>query len=286
MARPVFTADASLVEHLRNFYSIGQLQLFYCTLTDAGELPGWSDRKRAEWTDGITQVLNIETTLVTRIEPLPDPEPQQELDAEYDVSPEALALFPLEKAQKVAKIICDMIEEYCDRIHVAGSIRRQKAEVKDVEIVCQPKRFAEADFSLFGGNAEMKVAPAFRRTVEHGLGEVIKGKADGRYMQILLPSRMKLDLFMPVPHDFYRQYAIRTGSREYSAQVLAVGWKKLGWCGTPDGLRRISQCEETKAGGWKCHAENPTLPPVWKSEEEFFEWLQIKWVAPKLRTVK
>ena len=27
----------------------------------------------------------------------------------------------------------------------------------------------------------------------------------------------------------------------------------------------------------------PQLPPEWKSEEEFFEWLGIKWKEPKDR---
>lgn len=282
MARPFFPADASLIAHLRKFYSIGQLQIFYCTLTDAGELPGWSDRKRAEYTDGIAQIIGKKISIAMQ----PEPQLEVEQEVEHEVTPEAPVLFPLEKAKICAKIVADHIEEYCDRLLVAGSIRRLKAEVKDVEIVCQPKRFSSGDFSLFGGNSELKVAPAFKRTVERDLGTVLKGKADGRYMQIRMYSGINLDLFMPAEHDFFRQYAIRTGSRDYSAKVIAAGWKKLGWVGTPDGLRRAVECEETTSGGWKCKHPNPQLPPVWQSEKAFFDWLKVKWVEPKLRTVR
>ena len=41
----------------------------------------------------------------------------------------------LEKIQPVANDIVDFIRPYCARAEVAGSIRRQKADVKDVEIV-------------------------------------------------------------------------------------------------------------------------------------------------------
>lgn len=74
------------------------------------------------------------------------------------------------------------------------------------------------------------------------LGRVIKGKPDGRYMQIELPQRINLDLFMPEADDYFRQYAIRTGSAEYAAYTIAGGWRKIGWCGSDQGLRKTSDC--------------------------------------------
>lgn len=282
MARPVFTADASLIAHLGRFYSIGQLELFYCTLTDAGELPGWSDRKRAEWTDGIAKILGKKTLTVIPFIELPEPKPQEPKPQESKVMSESPKL-ELAKARRLADALVLELEDYCDRIHIAGSIRRQKAEVKDIEIVCQAKTFVAGGGGLFDeGTRHYAIVPAFRRTVE-GFGEAIKGKPDGRYMQILLPSGIKLDLFMPSEHDYFRQFAIRTGSADYSARVIAGGWKRKGWCGTDQGLRRIADCEETKSG-WKIINPNAELPPHWKSEPEFFAWLGVKWIEPKDRT--
>ncbi|GAB2574150.1 hypothetical protein [Spirosoma areae] len=277
MTKPYYTADASLIKFLRDFYSIGQLEIIYCTLTDGGVIPGMSDRERAERTDAVAQILG-KTPSTEPIEMPKVPQPKQPMN-----QPETPKM-ELTKARRLAEGLVARLEDFCDRIHIAGSIRRLKPEVKDIEIVCQPKTWQTGSTGLFDTPTTPVVIPAFRREVEGvgGIGEVLKGKADGRYMQILLPSGIKLDLFMPSAHDYYRQLAIRTGSAEYSAQTIAVGWKKKGWCGTADGLRRIADCEETKSG-WKVINPNAELPPYWKSEEEFFAWLGIKWIEPKNR---
>lgn len=274
MAHTLNYADkTALIHYLKDFYSLPQLEIIYCTLTDQGVIPGMSDFERTARTEAIAQILKVAKTDA----PMPI---SQSL-----IEPTPENRIPLAKAQRLARGLVERLEEYCDRIHIAGSIRRQKAEVKDIEIVCQPKTFIEADFSLFGsGSQDVKVIPAFAREVETLGLNVIKGKPDGRYMQIEAFKGIKLDLFMPQAHDFFRQFSIRTGSAEYAAKVIARGWKNLGWCGTPDGLRRMSQCEETKSG-WKCHAEKPILPPVFESEEHFFDFIKVKWVPPELRNV-
>lgn len=45
----------------------------------------------------------------------------------------------LESAKKLAEFLVELMSEYCERIMIAGSIRRGKHEVKDIEIVCIPK---------------------------------------------------------------------------------------------------------------------------------------------------
>lgn len=265
------TADANLINHLRKFYSIGQLQIIQMTYTDGGHMPGLPDREKEMRLAAIRQILGEApaptiTEPVTLVQPIESPK------------------FPLDKATRFACNVVQLLEDYCDEIHIAGSIRREKAEVKDIEIVCRPKLWQAGNTGLFDTPGEPVIIPAFRREVE-SLGSVIKGKPDGRYMQILLPSTMKLDLFMPTATDYFRQFAIRTGSADYSAKVIAGGWKSKGWCGTDQGLRRITDCIEKPGGGWKCIANGAVLPPVWQSEEEFFDWLSIKWIEPKLRSV-
>ena len=104
-----------------------------------------------------------------------------------------------------------------------------------------------------------------------------------------MPQDINLDLFIPDDFDYYRQYAIRTGSDDYAAKVIATGWKKKGWCGSDKGLRKISDCIETKTpdgkSKWKCVKANAELPPVWQSEEQFFEWLGIKYLPPNRRNI-
>jgi len=195
-------------------------------------------------------------------------------------------------ALKIAERLMSLLQPLCMRIDVAGSLRREKPEVGDIEIVCEPKKIstpngAQLLFEEYGTLANLVVTEDWKNTVRL-LGKIIKGKPDGRMMQIELPESIMLDLFMPRPEDYYRQLAIRTGSATFSHQVIAAGWKRIGWCGTGDGLRKMSECLETKTpdkSTWKCCVATPTLPPVWESEIDFFKWINVTFIEPKYREI-
>ena len=61
--------------------------------------------------------------------------------------------FPWEQGVQVAEDLQQQLAPYCERIVIAGSIRRQKATVKDVELLCIPERRAILD-SLNGGQGD------------------------------------------------------------------------------------------------------------------------------------
>jgi DNA polymerase/3'-5' exonuclease PolX len=186
-------------------------------------------------------------------------------------------------AKAVADKLATMLEPHCLRFDIAGSIRRESELVSDIEIVCQPKKvFIQTD--LFGAG-HWKVSPEFESSLDNITLQVVKGEVEGRYQQRILKGNIKLDLFLPDPDDYYRQLAIRTGSADYSAKVLASSWVKKGWVGTINGgLRQTRYCIETRSG-WKCANLNSPKPPIWQTEEEFFEWLGLSWKEPKLRTI-
>lgn len=195
----------------------------------------------------------------------------------------------LKTASEIAVKICERLQPFCSRINIAGSIRRQKPEPKDIEILCQPRIITIAQDSLFDEViVEKKVSDNFVKEVR-SLGKVIKGKPDGRMMQIQLPQRIMLDLFMPDEPDYFRQYVIRTGSKEYVQHTIAAGWKRIGWCGSDMGLRKISDCIEHKQpdgkSKWECVNPVAELPPVWQSERDFFAWIGAGYIHPKLRTI-
>lgn len=197
-----------------------------------------------------------------------------------------------DSAKRIAIVTCTKLQPHCvpGRINIAGSIRRRKSFVKDIEIVCLPQMLTHTDTDLFGGGTSYQyVNPGFVEAAT-ALGKLLKGKTTGRYMQIELPEGINLDLFMPQPEDYYRQLAIRTGSAQYAHLVLANGWLKKGWCGVSGlGLRKISDCEGTKKPdgktGWKVVNPNAELPPAWESEEDFFNWIGVRWIKPELRNL-
>lgn len=200
--------------------------------------------------------------------------------------------YPYKYAAKAADYIMALLKPHCIRLHIAGSIRRMKYEVKDIEIVCEPATVT-INKGLFG-DPEHVVSPGFITAIESITKEVVKGKPNGRYMQIITTSELcpgiKLDLFMPKSEDYWRQFAIRTGSAEFAHNVIAAAWKRKGWCGVKDlGLRKISECTGKKeSAGKTVYTLNPdivypTLPPVWTSELDFFEWLELPYTDPMMR---
>ncbi len=80
----------------------------------------------------------------------------------------------LQDAKIIANKYIELLKPYTNRISVAGSIRREKPEVKDIEIVCvvNPKFLWEFSDSVYK------------------MGEIIKGKPSGKYVQIELEEEI------------------------------------------------------------------------------------------------
>jgi DNA polymerase/3'-5' exonuclease PolX len=125
----------------------------------------------------------------------------------------------LSSAKKIAMDIVEILSPHCERIEIAGSIRREKPEVKDIEIVAIPSPY---DTGLF----ESGVAEIVNKW-EKVKGELQYGKT--KYTQRILPQGVKLDLFFATKENWGLILAIRTGSAEYSHNVLAAGWIKKGY---------------------------------------------------------
>lgn len=190
----------------------------------------------------------------------------------------------LKYAQDLAVELCYRLQPYTEKINIAGSVRRRKPEVKDIEIICLPK--VEILKDMFGWDEGVIRSVNFYQTVM-SLGQVMKGNTDGKYMQIkLAPVEIMLDLFMPEPKDYFRQYAIRTGPAEYSHKEIAGAWRKLGWVGSDKGLRRMDDCVEVSSGEstrWICRNPDGEKPPAWQDEKEFYKWLRIPYLEPTRR---
>jgi DNA polymerase/3'-5' exonuclease PolX len=127
------------------------------------------------------------------------------------------------QATKIAERVKSELAPHCERIEIAGSIRRRKPEVGDIEIVCIPRT---CEIGLFLGS-EIEIDPGFCHRVEHW--PAIKGKPTGKYTQRQLPDGIVLDLFMATRDNWGLIYAIRTGSADYSHHVLASAWVRAGY---------------------------------------------------------
>lgn len=165
----------------------------------------------------------------------------------------------LAEAQIIADRVRAELAPHCVRCEIAGSVRRLRPEPRDLEIIVVPKTISSGLFR------DMDIRDlGFVSTV--GRWFAVKGRADiGKYTQLVLPDGIKLDLFMVSLDTWGIQMAIRTGSEEYSHQVLAGGWTRLGY--------------ESKGGVlWK-----DGEPTYIREEQELFDLLGIPWCPPELR---
>ena len=176
----------------------------------------------------------------------------------------------LSEADSCAGHVLDCLRLHCERIEIAGSIRRREKSVGDIEIVCIPKTIPIGD-DLFGENIT-KRTPSFSKVV-NGFAH-IKGDADvGLFMQRALVDEMgdpeiNLDIFTATLENWGGIFAIRTGAKEFSHHCLAKRAHKFGM--------RFQGGFLTKDGE-KLRSED---------EGQIFAQLQMPRIAPEFRGTK
>lgn len=184
----------------------------------------------------------------------------------------------------LAKAISDAIESdmatLVETVVTAGEIRRELEEISKISIVCIPNKVEPAP-TLSTDYAGEVVDPEFIAFVK-SLGRQVSGSVTGRRVGIVIPELIEVDIFMPQPADFYRILALQTGSNDYCNNVIGPAWEALGWCDTEHGLRKIVDC---RYSGYRYKWVNTAgdVPTAWASEEAFFEWLEVDYVAPNER---
>lgn len=148
----------------------------------------------------------------------------------------------LAEARKIAEWVRDELMPYCARIEIAGSIRRQRPEIGDIEIVAIPKT---TDTGLFAGYDAI-VDPGFCAIVNRW--PAVKGKPTGKYTQRILPDGIILDLFIARPENWGAIFLIRTGDLWYSKKFMGTilpshGYRMCNGYVTQNG-KRVSVPEE------------------------------------------
>ena len=166
--------------------------------------------------------------------------------------------YPLNEAKYIAHEIVMQLEPFCERIEIAGSIRREKDFVKDIEVVAIPKPYQTGLF-------EDGIASVVNQWTKVK-GEMEYGKT--KYTQRILPTGIKLDLFFATEKNWGLIYAIRTGSAEYSHKVLATKWVQKGYKSV-DGMLTLN-------GGRVVQV---------REEQDLFKLLGLPYVEPKYRNL-
>jgi DNA polymerase/3'-5' exonuclease PolX len=191
----------------------------------------------------------------------------------------ALAI-PLEDARRLAEWLQAALGPACARLEVAGSCRRERPAVKDLELVAIPRAF-DAQGDLFGsGGASCRELWAALEALRRA-GELVplkpgapglepdprwpfKGSGDDRYYRLLCRG-IKVDLFLTTPEAWGWTLALRTGPQDVSKALVSVWAPRAGLRARDGRLFR-------------------GLVPVFTPEEvDAFAALRLEWISPPRR---
>jgi len=154
----------------------------------------------------------------------------------------------LEVAQKIAAEVVKRISPYCQRIEVAGSIRRQKAIVRDIDIVLIPSD---------AWNLEGEVL---------ALARPFKPKLSGEKLKRFEYNGAQVDLYYATPETWATLLLIRTGSKENNIRLCSLA-KKRGWHLAASGDGLFDKTGRRVAGNTEISIYNALGLPFQRPEE-------------------
>ena len=177
----------------------------------------------------------------------------------------------LVEASQIADKVVKHVSSAMDRVEVAGSIRRKKSIVGDIEIVGIP------------GNRErlIKLLGEVGQHIKPGVPGAVawNPKMAAKYLRVRLVEGMNLDVFLGTPENWGGLFMMRTGSgvgptgNSFDGFIPGIfkRWKTLSDGG------RMTDCMPTMPDGTQ----------LWIPEEQdFFDLLEMDFVPPEERKSK
>jgi len=153
--------------------------------------------------------------------------------------------YPRADALAVAREMVKWLRPHCERIICAGSLRRRKLEVGDVEILFIPKRLPRRE-GLFDIKWFEQTEIAFSAMLGGRLIEQRKsvrgsecwGEKNRRAVHV--PSGIPVDFFTATPANWFNYLVCRTGGMESNIKIAAAAQKKR-WKWKPYGSGFINE---------------------------------------------
>ncbi|MBA7578753.1 hypothetical protein ES708_20618 [subsurface metagenome] len=155
-------------------------------------------------------------------------------------------MMELEKAKVIADTVVKALEPYCGRVVVAGSIRRQKPTVRDIDLVLIARD---------------------RQNLDSALMRMGNYKMSGMKIARIELDSIPLDIYFAAPETFATLLLIRTGSVESNIRLATLA-KKRGWRLAASGDGLFNEHGERIAGD---------------SEESIYEALGVPYQRPEER---
>jgi len=195
---------------------------------------------------------------------------------------------PLGQAIALGDKLVDVLTSSCERIIIAGSVRREKEFVHDIEIVALPKEVTVRD--LFGAHVDVGLTSldtALNQNIDN-LGWRIMG--GGKKLKHLIHPNSGLKCDLTIVKDrraWGSQVVVRTGPYTFSRHVM-IRARDAGMFFS-DGflLHDHMPMQLKKPNKGKCK-EGPTCPLIvpLNNESDVFEVLKIPYLNPQEREEK
>ena len=175
-------------------------------------------------------------------------------------------------AIEIAEEFCKEIKDYCEppTTIIAGSLRRKRPMVNDIDIVVIPKIETTKDDTLFGEPVDINLLD--RKLAELCLDNRMEVDVNGSQIKRFLQfngSDIPIDIYIASPETLPTILLIRTGSKEHNIKLCT---------------RAKDMHLQLKANG-EGLLDAQLRPLKISSEEDIFKHLGFSFVPPEERNI-
>lgn len=182
--------------------------------------------------------------------------------------------YRIDELRPLAERVRAELEPYCEKIEIAGSIRRGRPWCNDIDLVCLPKATSVAAPAAAPQELKYGYAHALRERCKRNAQVVTDGDVNlivrlrnGVQLDIFIARRPSADLLESKATNFGSLLLCRTGSVQHNIWLVEHA-KRLGKTWNPYHGVFVGKSGQCIASA---------------SEEEIFAALELEFVAPEKR---
>jgi DNA polymerase/3'-5' exonuclease PolX len=128
----------------------------------------------------------------------------------------------ISKARVIAEEIMGLLDRVCDRKEIAGSIRRRKPDVGDIEILCVPK--FEGSFDCLDRGVQGLIFQGILTYRLNKLGRKVYGPKNKLMLHV--PSGIGVDIFSTIEDCWPVSLVVRTGGKQTNLLIATAALQK------------------------------------------------------------
>lgn len=143
--------------------------------------------------------------------------------------------WPLAEARAAAEQLCELLREAANRIEIAGSIRRGRPDVGDIEILYIPRTaqrkedwFSDRTFNLFDEFLDKFISAGILARRRNVKGSEIWGPKNK--LAVHCATGIPVDLFAATAENWWNLLVCRTGPAESNTNIaMAAQRRGMKW---------------------------------------------------------